>query len=750
MLAGLAAAVALLLIGIAAVSTISAIKFREQYIRAEGSQKAENTAKQEALVQLWDSYVTAARAGRMSRQPGQRFASLRTIEAALKLDVPAGRSKDELRTEAIAAVMLPDMEPAQRWHSPREAYAAAVDSSYQTYAQGDAEGHVSIRRASDDAKLFQFPSIGTIPQYSPFAFSSNGKYFMQAGQTRQGIKRRIWRLEQPPIAVLDCGDAFDFSPDGRRLATLATGSLLRSYDLDAGKSLRDYPLAEFVADLVAWNPRRPTIFLRAIIHNTYRLLDLKSGVLGRPVVLPFAIHSAVWHPEGRILAIVDSDPLKHPKIHLVDAETDAEQVPPLEARRTIGLVACFDHAGDRLLSNDWSGLWRVWDTRTGQVLLAHPGGSYNLGFRDDDQMAGIAIYAQGTRFFRFRSGCEYTKIVRRGPDKELRFRDLKFGCCPLDPDARLLAATVEGGMAIVDVVRGEEAAFIPLNGSGPICVDESGSLFTHGPDGLQRWNLTLGDGGNRRTYGPPELVSPPIEPYPDVEGCCACSRVMVFPNRDEGAIEWIIAERRQVPLAPRSGESIAPQHDIRHCAVSSDGRWAVTASHDALNGPAARVWDARTEKFERDLPVAAFCDVKFSFDDKWLMTTGGGVRLWSVGDWQEGPKLAAPAQNGVFSGDSRMLAVEGAPGVIRLIAMPSGKELAKINSPDGTRLTPYLFTRNETRLVCWADDETVVVINLGLIRTQLAAMGLDWEGPPCASGDAPLPPPVSVKLVTGK
>ncbi len=111
--AALVGTVGLLLILIAVISATAALGYRSQLDRAESAEQAESNAKQEALAESWDSYVVAARAGRLSHRPGQRFASLRAIGKALALPLPPGRSKDELRTEAIACLLLPDLEPAK-------------------------------------------------------------------------------------------------------------------------------------------------------------------------------------------------------------------------------------------------------------------------------------------------------------------------------------------------------------------------------------------------------------------------------------------------------------------------------------------------------------------------------------------------------------------------------------------------------------------------------------------------------------
>ncbi|HVC97756.1 MAG TPA: serine/threonine-protein kinase, partial [Pirellulales bacterium] len=108
MVSSLSAAVLLLLLALAVGSTVSAVWLGK-------SLRETRAAQADATDKLWGSYLAQARAGRLTRQPGQRFASLRAIQDARKLPLPLGRSLDELRHEAIACLCLPDLKVAREW-----------------------------------------------------------------------------------------------------------------------------------------------------------------------------------------------------------------------------------------------------------------------------------------------------------------------------------------------------------------------------------------------------------------------------------------------------------------------------------------------------------------------------------------------------------------------------------------------------------------------------------------------------------
>src|SRR5262249_7115855 len=161
----------------------------------------------------------------------------------------------------------------------------------------------------------------------------------------------------------------------------------------------------------------------------------------------------------------------------------------------------------------------------------------------------------------------------------------------------------------------------------------------------------------------------------------------------------------------RPGEKAAvlgPQRNVRSVALTPDGRWAATACH--LVG-SIRVWDTKKPADSRELlPRGGW--VTFSPDGRWLLTwteeRGGESRLWHVGTWATGPRFDSRG-GGAFTADGRILALAGGYGVVRLVSPDSGEELASLNVPDKTLLTPQCFTPDGRLIACGTESGAVYV-----------------------------------------
>jgi tetratricopeptide (TPR) repeat protein len=112
-----------------------------------------------------------------------------------------------------------------------------------------------------------------------------------------------------------------------------------------------------------------------------------------------------------------------------------------------------------------------------------------------------------------------------------------------------------------------------------------------------------------------------------------------------------------------------------------------------------------------------------------------------------------PSRTGTFwdvSPDSRLALICMSEGYARLIEIATGRELVRIEPPDGS-LRPMTFTPDGTRLLepC---NEGLRVWDLRRIRRWLAELGVDWDGPaypPEPVRPSPLPAPLQLTVLGG-
>jgi WD40 repeat protein len=531
---------------------------------------------------------------------------------------------------------------------------------------------------------------------------------------------------------------YAFRTDSRVLATSTPDGTVRLYDTESGRELQRFHVAMPGASWVRlfWNPRRPQVLVFA--PQLLRLLDLETGQ-ARPVgpKLPGYCWAA-WHPEGRRLAVSGVVSDFDQNIHLWDVDTNRAVVPPMDAQR--GVVLRFNHAGDRLLGADW-GLWRLWDARTGQQLFVQPRRGACVQFAPGDGLVGAETNFPRVRLFRFHAGQELRTLVRAGATRQPVYYT---GRAVLNPEGRLLAVAAPEGVVLVDVRRTEDVSLVPLPGNHPLCFDSAGeALLTYGKDGLLRWPLHReGAGRDVLRVGPPDLLAGTKTQR--ILGSSRDGAVIAIPAADRGAL--LLRRGQEQPLL------LGPQNDVAYCAVTPDGHWVATGSHGVREGAGAKVWDAREGKHVADLPVRVGTTVTFSPDGKWLLTTGGGFRLWAVGSWQEGPSLHGGADNRTcaFSADGKVLALGDAPGVVRLVRPDSGREVARLTAPEPTRLMPICFTPDGAELITVGTESTALhVFDLRAIGAGLKEIGLDWEMPDYPPAPATRPPPLEVRVELG-
>ena len=146
----------------------------------------------------------------------------------------------------------------------------------------------------------------------------------------------------------------------------------------------------------------------------------------------------------------------------------------------------------------------------------------------------------------------------------------------------------------------------------------------------------------------------------------------------------------------------------------------------------------------KDFHVGGLCLVGFSPDNRWLLTRGGGFRLWHLETWEPGPDLQDKTDGPgtfAFSPDGKILALPGNICQIRLLETDTGREIACLTVPEQTLVNPYCFSPDGSKLAALgAESQLIYLWDLAELRAALRQnLNLDWNGPAYArSVDAPI------------
>jgi len=680
-------------------------------------------AEQGKTDKLWQSLLERAAAKRTSGRVGQRFESLQAIrEAALIRVTP------ELRNEAAAALVLPDVEPAREWEGcTDDTIRIAFDASYRRYITLDRNGALTLYRLTTDGatEVASLPALGP-PPFHHFWMSPDGRFaaygFGSGGHGTAGHLRVVrlgdMSLEETvndPVKVYE--KALAFRADGKQLAVGDIDGWVRIYDAEIGKPISRFPVG-IAPQILAFHPREGR--LAVACGNTVRIFDVDTGRELPPLRHSEEIrkiYGLAWHPDGRRLAVG----CEGRKIHIWNTESATEVMSPLGGHADDGILVTFNHVGDRLVSSDWSGQICLWDTVSGSLMLTTSG--FVVQFSADDGLVGYRREKKRLTLWRLAAGGELRKLRHRhAVDGEQIYAPV------INADGRLLAASTQlapfpdkNGLDFFDLETGEEVAFVPLRQAAESrAFNPTDGWLTAGGAGLLSWPMH----SNRR-HAREVIVGPPRQLVSNFAyfgaGASEDGRIIALPNA-QGAI---LLNRDH----PGARLFVQGQDDVRNCAVSPDGRWVVTCSHWQVDCN-ARIWDAKSGKLVRNLRLQESTIAGFSPDGRWLATNTGGVglRLWEVGSWQEHLRLGEGLF--AFSPDSRLLAIADVLGVIRLLDPETGREVVRLTGPEATQYHPACFSPDGTRLIAaCSGGKALYVWNLRQLRAGLKEMGLDWAWP---------------------
>jgi WD40 repeat protein/serine/threonine protein kinase/tetratricopeptide (TPR) repeat protein len=487
--------------------------------------------------------------------------------------------------------------------------------------------------------------------------------------TSQDGKVRLWRVaDGKPLGgamQVESGSfqhdfVLAFSADGRRLLVGGGERVIRTWDLETGRLLRQAGTSASTTSGVRFSPdRKRAVFFGA--GNPAQVWDVDAA---EPVTPPRGrlrqAYAADFDPQGDTVATGGMDGA----VHVWQARTGDLVAAPLR-NGTLTTSVEFSPDGRQVVTRDVDGIVRVWDLAGAAGLAAGP---VTPGFTNPSPRGGI-LSPQADRLA-FTTSSDSTHLW--------------------DPQTGRLVAILRHDMALMK-------AFSP---DGRRLV--TGSVWGTARVWDARTGRPVGDWVRHGSWVAHAAFSPD-------------GRLLVTAGKNRIAIIWEAETARQVAEF---------RHDraVRSAAFSPDGRRVVTGTGDfadyadlvfPLSDPKrvgeARVWDVATGRpLTPPLRHAgAVQQVLFSPDGRLILTvTAGGpasrdtVQVWdAAGGVPVGEPLvhAQGVFDVVFSPDGRRVATSGLDGGVRLWDVATGRKvLAPVGhtaaifqlafSPDGRRL----------------------------------------------------------------
>jgi len=680
---------------------------------------ARETAQQATLdkqEQLWASQLQETRYHRVSGKSGHRKKSLEVIGKAA-----AWRPSVELRNEAIASLLLPDVGE-KLWQQKQEypGWQFPFDPEFEHYMPYNAAGDVVVHRSSDHAVLVRFAGLAQDTTWAEF--SPDGRHLAvffggRNGGSRFGLWE--WRAGKFLVDIATQLDAlnrpvFAFTPDGSEVALASLAHPVRRFDVETGRELNP-PLLSSTALAVRFSEDGTVALLTS--KTELQVWNPAASNLVARCRVDARVNDFAWHPNNAMLALGTDRGVFLWKV-------GADEATHLNGEGFVTRIF-FNPEGDLLIAGGWGG-YSIRDAENGRALVSEFGPHPIQLSRDGRKLAlANAQYEFGVHEFLRPVGWRrfLVPLANGGQVNSADFH----------PGGRWLLSAHYGGWLLWDSVRGRVVTNHPCRVISTVQFLPSGKSFlTSSTDGVQQWPFDPGTNGSAPRIGEPKTLVP-AEPW-------HLGRIALAPdgkrfaalNSSTNGLVWDLAGTNPIFLE----DYAARQCDYIH--FSPDGRWVMTGNHTGTN---LNVYDANTGRHVTDLPSGHGYGLFQTRGDLVVGKSSRDYGLWRLGTWdlvRRVPWGEAGLGSSVagISPDDRYLLLAGQDSYLRFRDLEHDRDFVTFTAP-ATGAWDTRYDSSGTRIVCTSSLSQLAIWNLVELRRELAQLGLDWPDTSPGTGFAP-------------
>lgn len=712
-LAGMSAAAIGLLFAFAIGSTIAAARLRVSNERAVAAEKR-------ARDELRTASLAEAKATVRSGAMGQRFATLAALQRAAEVRVDS-----DLRTQAFAALMLPDVKVERTWSDRYATNSPAVfDSSLDRYVVEVAPGVLSLRQVKDQKEIANLPVPSGHPRVLYLAAFSADDSKVAARFANDLVRvydatsgRVLFDLPNRPTGSSGRAFAYDFgfTPDGREIAVGLPNGGVSFHDAADGRETGTL-IAGTVPSAIALSPDGRKVALAGKQSSNVEIYDRASSRLEQTLPHADLVYHIVWRPgDSNQLATSSRDN----KVFLWDAGT-GQRIHLLQGHEGIPPLLAFHPSGKILASTSRDFSVRFWDVENGTCVLNAHGiyGEPAMRFSRDGRTLGLG--SEGTRlstaqfafdapcreFFRCNSGDWYSRASG----------------VSINPEGNLLAITLRSfGVHLFSTETGKRVAQLPLwPGESKTAVftpDGTGLLVSGDKSGLWEYSLGRTD-GETPAPGEPRLIdSRPGFLVSDAKGTPPVAALYNAKGKMFSVVPL---------LNPKAAIDLPVKTVPATAHLSPDGQFVATDDWegDIKEESDVRIWNARTGELLRRLGAGSNNSVRISASGRFLITCGPAptAGIWRLPELTRVEEFKPVGEDAWFVPGDRLLGAlnQGLLDMIRISdgaligSFPGDAALSVSFSPGGDRM----FLGTASRFYEW---------DLPATRVELRSYNLDWD-----------------------